>query len=64
MIKQKEIINNYQNKINNYSIKMINSPNKKSHKKGPNYNKLKINNLSKINHFQLKLKNSLIKSKD
>lgn len=67
MIKLKKIINNLINKINNYSIKINNLPNKKYLNKEPglHYNKIiKIFNLLKINLYQYKLKNILIKSKD
>lgn len=67
MIKLKKITNNLINKINNYSIKINNLPNKKYLNKEPglHYNKIiKIFNLLKINHYQYKLKNILIKSKD
>lgn len=67
MIKLKKIINNLINKINNYSIKINNLPNKKYLNKEPglHYNKIiKIFNLLKINLYQYKLKNILIKSKN
>lgn len=67
MIKLKKIINNLINKINNYSIKINNLPNKKylSKEPGLHYNKIiKIFNSLKINLYQYKLKNTLIKSKN